>query len=285
MTTIREWLSHLRNKTKQSVEKTKAETQKTYNKILDTEIDDIKSKSKSTLKNIDEKLVDASETFKSDVSKTSKKIGKFVYKFLKYSLILIVIGGFLFTLPSIISSFKDEIVPYLQNYTKAKYIENSDIMQFEGSTIHPYVFYYIHRNLEPRLIPLPPNIVFTGYWIRIAITQKILRYQGSKTIGINSIFIILVSAAVANNKHQIRIDEENSHSIKNEEELISKINNLISSIDIIILQDYNKGVLTENVIKSVIRIAINNNIPDTQLEDLSRHLGIVLGGTIYLHME
>ena len=25
-------------------------------------------------------------------------------------------------------------------------------MQFEGSTIHPYVFYYIHRNLEPRLI-------------------------------------------------------------------------------------------------------------------------------------
>ena len=26
MTTIREWLSHLRNKTKQSVEKTKAET-------------------------------------------------------------------------------------------------------------------------------------------------------------------------------------------------------------------------------------------------------------------
>ena len=152
MTTIREWLSHLRNKTKQSVEKTKAETQKTYNKILDTEIDEIKSKSKSTLKNIDEKLVDASETFKSDVSKTSKKIGKFVYKFLKYSLILIVIGGFLFTLPSIISSFKDEIVPYLQNYTKAKYIENSDIMQFEGSTIHPYVFYYIHRNLEPRLI-------------------------------------------------------------------------------------------------------------------------------------
>ena len=97
MTTIREWLSHLRNKTKQSVEKTKAETQKTYNKILDTEIDDIKSKSKSTLKNIDEKLVDASETFKSDVSKTSKIIGKFFYKFLKYSLILIIFIGFLFT--------------------------------------------------------------------------------------------------------------------------------------------------------------------------------------------
>ena len=33
------------------------------------------------------------------------------------------------------------------------------------------------------------------------------------------------------------------------------------------------------------QLAINNNIPHTQLEDLSKHLGIVLGGTIYLHME
>ena len=152
MTTIREWLSHLRNKTKQSVEKTKVETKKTYNKILDTEIDDIKSQSKSTLKNIDEKLVDASETFKSDVSKTSKIIGKFFYKFLKYSLILIIFIGFLFTLPSIISSFKDEIVPYFQNYTKADYQDNRNIMQFEGNIIHPYVFYYIQRNLHDRYV-------------------------------------------------------------------------------------------------------------------------------------
>ena len=33
------------------------------------------------------------------------------------------------------------------------------------------------------------------------------------------------------------------------------------------------------------QIAKSNNIPKTQLEDLSKHLGIVLGGTIYLHME
>ena len=33
------------------------------------------------------------------------------------------------------------------------------------------------------------------------------------------------------------------------------------------------------------QIAKSNNIPKAQLEDLSKHLGIVLGGTIYLHME
>ena len=76
----------------------------------------------------------------------------FFYKFLKYSLILIVLVGFLFTLPSIISSFKDEIVPYFQNYTKADYHDNHNIMQFEGNIIHPYVFHYIQRNLHDRYV-------------------------------------------------------------------------------------------------------------------------------------
>ncbi|MDC0909491.1 PfkB family carbohydrate kinase, partial [Flavobacteriales bacterium] len=66
---------------------------------------------------------------------------------------------------------------------------------------------------------------------------------------------------IANNKHQLRIDEEDSSPIDNEIELIDLIQKLIYNIDVIVLQDYNKGVLTSNVINEVIKIANNNNIP------------------------
>lgn len=66
---------------------------------------------------------------------------------------------------------------------------------------------------------------------------------------------------IANNKHQIRIDEEETSSIKIEEDLIKLIKNIIQGIDVVILEDYNKGVLTENVIKKAIEYANKNNIP------------------------
>jgi rfaE bifunctional protein kinase chain/domain len=70
----------------------------------------------------------------------------------------------------------------------------------------------------------------------------------------------LKTRVIANNKHQLRIDEEDSSPIDNEIELIDLIQKLIYNIDVV-LQDYNKGVLTSNVINEVIKIANNNNIP------------------------
>jgi len=71
----------------------------------------------------------------------------------------------------------------------------------------------------------------------------------------------LKTRVIANDKHQIRIDEEDSSPIDNEIELINLIKKLIYNIDVVVLQDYNKGVLTSNVINEVIKIANNNNIP------------------------
>jgi rfaE bifunctional protein kinase chain/domain len=71
----------------------------------------------------------------------------------------------------------------------------------------------------------------------------------------------LKTRVIANNKHQLRIDEEDSSPIDNEIELIDLIQKLIYNIDVVVLQDYNKGVLTSNVINEVIKIANNNNIP------------------------
>jgi len=66
---------------------------------------------------------------------------------------------------------------------------------------------------------------------------------------------------IANNKHQLRIDEEDTYPIKVENQLFNLIEKLTHNIDAIILQDYNKGVLTKNIIEKILSLANNKNIP------------------------
>lgn len=63
------------------------------------------------------------------------------------------------------------------------------------------------------------------------------------------------------NKHHIRIDDEIIEDINDEKTFISLIKNQMNKIDAIILQDYNKGNLTKNVIEQVISYANKKNIP------------------------
>ena len=66
---------------------------------------------------------------------------------------------------------------------------------------------------------------------------------------------------IADNKHQLRIDEEDTYPIKIEKQFYNLIEKLAHNIDAIILQDYNKGVLTENMIEKIICLANKKNIP------------------------
>ena len=66
---------------------------------------------------------------------------------------------------------------------------------------------------------------------------------------------------IADNKHQLRIDEEDTYPIKVEHQFYNLIEKLTHNIDAIILQDYNKGVLTENIINKIILLANKKNIP------------------------
>lgn len=66
---------------------------------------------------------------------------------------------------------------------------------------------------------------------------------------------------IAEGTHQIRIDEEDTFDIVSERSLSKLINSLISTIDVVILQDYNKGVLTPHLITSTIKLANTHNIP------------------------
>jgi len=66
---------------------------------------------------------------------------------------------------------------------------------------------------------------------------------------------------IADNKHQLRIDEEDTYPIKIEKQFYNLIEKLAHNIDAIILQDYNKGVLTESIIEKIICLANKKNIP------------------------
>ncbi len=65
--------------------------------------------------------------------------------------------------------------------------------------------------------------------------------------------------------HMLRVDEETTENISlvTEDILLTRIKKLIDEkkIDVIILEDYNKGVLTEKVILSTIKLAKEKNIP------------------------
>lgn len=70
---------------------------------------------------------------------------------------------------------------------------------------------------------------------------------------------------IGNNAQMLRVDTEDTFDLSEKEydSLIDKISEIANkeNIDGIILQDYNKGVLTERLIKEVISIANERNIP------------------------
>ena len=70
---------------------------------------------------------------------------------------------------------------------------------------------------------------------------------------------------ISNNAQMLRVDTEDTFDLTDKEHdlLITEIKNIINNekIDGIILQDYNKGVLTENIIKETVALANERNIP------------------------
>lgn len=67
---------------------------------------------------------------------------------------------------------------------------------------------------------------------------------------------------IADNQHIVRIDRESKGNISESigEELIGKFSEFANDLDAVILQDYNKGVLTTDVITNIINISRENNL-------------------------
>jgi len=84
---------------------------------------------------------------------------------------------------------------------------------------------------------------------------------------------------ISEDKHQLRVDEEDTFCIIGESEFIERTTSLMKNIDVIIFQDYNKGVLSKNVITDLIKQAKLLNIPilvDPKKENYFQYQGVDL---------
>ena len=86
---------------------------------------------------------------------------------------------------------------------------------------------------------------------------------------------------IAHNQHITRIDKEVKKKIseKTENKIFSLIKKKIDEIDAIILEDYNKGVLTENLISKIIDLSLKKNkivTVDPKLENFFSYKNVFL---------
>ncbi len=66
---------------------------------------------------------------------------------------------------------------------------------------------------------------------------------------------------ISEGKHQLRIDEEDRHPLQIEDLFLKNTLNLLNDANVVILQDYNKGVLTKGIITKLILEAKERGIP------------------------
>lgn len=87
---------------------------------------------------------------------------------------------------------------------------------------------------------------------------------------------------LASNQHVVRFDKESSEDIdkKTEIKMLSLIEKKLDGIDAIIFQDYNKGLLTPNVIKTVIKMAEDRKIM-TAVDPKFKNFPYYRGATIF----
>ena len=89
----------------------------------------------------------------------------------------------------------------------------------------------------------------------------------------------LKTRIICGDKHQLRVDEETNSPIQNEKAFIDNTIALMQEANAVILQDYNKGVLTKFVIKKLIEAAKEKNIPiavDPKLDNFWNYTNIDL---------
>ena len=110
--------------------------------------------------------------------------------------------------------------------------------------------------------PILCTVIGTGD--RSVLFEKLMKESKLSTKGIlstNKRKTTIKTRVIAENKHQLRIDEEETFPILQEDEFLKLTISLMDDIDVVILQDYNKGVLTPEIIEGVISSANKKGIP------------------------
>jgi D-beta-D-heptose 7-phosphate kinase/D-beta-D-heptose 1-phosphate adenosyltransferase len=110
-----------------------------------------------------------------------------------------------------------------------------------------------------------------------------------KEINVTTEFIIksncrpttIKSRVVANNQQIVRIDKEATHEIFEESEsfILNNLLIILSNLDIVILSDYGKGLLTNNLLSSIMSLCNQHDvrvIVDPKGKDFSKYRGAYL---------
>ena len=82
-------------------------------------------------------------------------------------------------------------------------------------------------------------------------------------------------------QHVVRVDEETDKLLSKEEEerLWKQIKKMLPQADVVIFEDYDKGVISKNLIKKTVDLAGNNNIPtvvDPKKRNFLNYKGVTL---------
>lgn len=115
---------------------------------------------------------------------------------------------------------------------------------------------------------IPILVSVTGKDIKGKEFRELMKKAVLDTSGIieSSERITTTKFRIIGNKNQmLRVDEEITSDISNDLELqlLERVAGLISGnkINVVVFQDYNKGVLTKNIIEAIMRLAAEHNIP------------------------
>lgn len=116
--------------------------------------------------------------------------------------------------------------------------------------------------------------------------KNLLKNNGLSDIGIfadTDRITTIKTRVISDNQHLLRIDEEITENISEETQnlFVAKLESIISEkkIDVIIFEDYDKGVITTELIKKIVGIATKNNIPtlvDPKKRNFMQYHGVTL---------
>ncbi|MDR0803018.1 bifunctional ADP-heptose synthase [Fluviicola sp.] len=118
------------------------------------------------------------------------------------------------------------------------------------------------------------------------VLKELLREQNMSCEGIvesNNRGTTVKTRVIGNNQQLLRIDAEDTHSLNSEEEqlFLISVKKVLETekIDAIIFEDYNKGLLTPNVIEGIIALSKEYGIPtavDPKKDNFMAYKGVTL---------
>jgi D-glycero-beta-D-manno-heptose-7-phosphate kinase len=96
--------------------------------------------------------------------------------------------------------------------------------------------------------------------------ENILKEEGIPTEGLvksKDRITTIKHRIIASSQHILRVDSEEDQALNHTEKnaLVDKVKSLISECDVLIFEDYDKGVLTTASIQEITQLAQDNNVP------------------------